>query len=64
MQHSVFSMGRAVLDGCPQVDEIGLVASNLHCHPVDLAPLGVTGTPVVFRPIEEPHGRIEARLVR
>jgi urate oxidase len=64
VQHTLYDIGRAVLDGNPEVDEILLSMPNKHCLLVDLAPLGLDNPNEIFVPTDEPHGSIEARLVR
>jgi urate oxidase len=63
-QHTLYAMGRAVLERVNAVDEICLALPNRHCLPVDLSPFGLDNPNEVFVPIEEPSGLIEARLNR
>jgi urate oxidase len=64
VQHTMYAMGQAVLDNCGEVASIHLVMPNRHHLPVDLTPFGLENRNEVFVPTEEPHGLIEATLVR
>lgn len=64
VQHTMYAMGRAVLDRCDEVASINLVMPNRHHIPVDLTPFGLENRNEVFVATEEPHGLIEATLVR
>jgi urate oxidase len=64
VQHTMYAMGRAVMDGCGEVARIHLVMPNRHHLPVDLTPFGLENRNEVFVPTEEPHGLIEATLER
>lgn len=64
VQHTLYAMGRAVLDRAPEVERITLVMPNRHHLPVDLSPFGLENRNEVFVPTEEPQGLIEATIVR
>jgi len=64
VQHTLYAMGQAVLDAVSAVDAIRLVMPNKHHLPVDLTPFGLENRNEIFVPTEEPHGLIEATLVR
>lgn len=64
VQHTLHAMGRAVLDAVSEVTAIRLVMPNRHHLPVDLRPFGMANRNEVFVPTEEPHGLIEATIVR
>jgi urate oxidase len=64
VQHTLFAMGEAVLESHADVAEIRLSMPNKHCLLVDLAPFGLENPNEIFLPVDEPHGLIEARLVR
>ena len=64
VQHTLFAMGQGVLDALADVAEIRLVMPNRHHLPVDLSPFGLPNRNEVFVATEEPHGLIEATLVR
>jgi len=62
LQHTLYDMGKAVLDQFDAIREIRLSLPNKHYNLVDLAPLGMTNPGEVFLPTDEPHGLIEATL--
>jgi urate oxidase len=64
VQHTMYAMGHAVLEGHPEVVRIHLVMPNRHHLPVDLAPFGLENRNEIFVPTEQPHGLIEATLER
>lgn len=64
VQHTLHAMGQAVLDGIADVTAIRLVMPNKHHLPVDLTPFGLDNRNEIFVATEEPHGVIEATLVR
>lgn len=64
VQHTLFAMGQGVLDALGDVAEIRLVMPNRHHLSIDLTPFGLPNRNEVFVATEEPHGLIEATLVR
>ena len=64
VQHTLFAMGQCVLDALADVAEIRLVMPNRHHLPIDLTPFGLANRNEVFVATEEPHGLIEATIVR
>ncbi len=64
VQHTLYAGGERVLDTFPQVGEIYLAMPNKHCLLVDLARFGLENKNEIFVPTDEPHGYIEAKLVR
>jgi urate oxidase len=64
VQHTLYAMGQAVLDSVEDVSAIRLVMPNKHHLPVDLRPFGLENRNEIFVPTDEPHGLIEATLVR
>lgn len=64
VQHTLFDMGRAVLDAAPEVERITLAMPNLHHLLADLSPFGLDNPNHIFVPIDEPHGTIEATVER
>ena len=64
VQHTLCTIGQAVLERVPEVTRIELSMPNRHCLWVDLAPFGLDNPNEVFLPTEEPHGLIEAVLTR
>jgi urate oxidase len=57
-------MGQAVLDTMDDVTAIRLVMPNKHHLPVDLTRFGLENRNQIFVATDEPHGLIEATLVR
>jgi urate oxidase len=64
VQHTLYAMGQAVLDRVSEVISITLVMPNKHHLPFDLSRLGLENRNEIFVPTDEPHGLIEATLVR
>ncbi|MBA2306059.1 MAG: urate oxidase [Acidobacteria bacterium] len=64
VQHTLHAMGQAVLDNIEHVTAIHLVMPNKHHLPFDLTHLGLTNKNEIFVPTDEPHGLIEATLLR
>jgi urate oxidase len=64
VQHTLFAMGERVLDSFEEVGEIHLTMPNKHCNLVDLSRFGLENNNEIFVPLDEPHGYIEAKLVR
>jgi urate oxidase len=64
VQATLFEMGTAALEACPEIARITLTMPNLHCLPVDLARFGRTNQHEIFMPTDEPHGDIEATVSR
>ena len=64
VQHTLYAMGEAVLELCPEVEEIRLTMPNKHHLPVDLSPFGLANENDVFVATEAPYGLIEATVTR
>jgi urate oxidase len=64
VQQTLYAMGRAALDACPEIKRIELSMSNEHRVPVNLEPFGRTNKNDVFVATIEPFGLISAVLVR
>jgi len=64
VQHTLCSMGEAVLQRFDSIDDIRLSMPNHHCLLVDLSPFNLDNPNEVFVPTEEPTGLIEAILGR
>lgn len=64
VQHTLYAMGQAVLDSMDGIRGIRLVMPNKHHLPVDLSRFGLENRNEIFVPTDEPHGLIEATLVR
>ena len=64
VQHTLYAMAEAVLEGIAEVSEIELTMPNIHCLLVDLSRFGQDNPNEIFVPTDEPHGYIEARVRR
>jgi urate oxidase len=64
VQHTLYALGEAVLEGCAEVEEITISMPNKHHLLVDLAPFGLENPNEVFVPTTEPYGLIEASMKR
>jgi urate oxidase len=64
VQHTLYAMGEAALDGHPGLSEIRLTMPNKHHLLVDLSPFGRKNENDVFVATEEPYGLIEATVTR
>jgi len=64
VQHTLYAMGKAVLEEITEIEDIELSMPNKHCLLVDLARFGQDNANEIFVPVDEPHGSIQARLRR
>ena len=64
VQHTLYAMGKAVLEQVAEVEDIELAMPNKHCLLVDLSRFGQDNPNEIFVPVDEPHGNIQARLRR
>jgi len=64
VQHTLYAMGKAVLEAVAEIQDIELSMPNKHCLLVDLARFGHDNPNEIFVPVDEPHGSIQARLRR
>jgi urate oxidase len=64
VQHTLYAMGKAVLENINEVDEIEVAMPNKHCLLVDLSRFGQDNPNEIFVPVDEPHGSIMARIHR
>jgi len=64
VQHTLFDMGKAALEAAPEIASITLTMPNLHHLLADLSPFGQDNPNLIFVPIDEPHGYIEATIER
>jgi urate oxidase len=64
LQHTLWEMGRAVLEARPDIAEIHLKAPNKHHFAVDLSPFGLGNPGEVFYAADRPYGLIEATVQR
>lgn len=63
-QTTLFQMGKAALATCTQIFRIDLAMPNKHYLTIDLSAFGLENKNEIFVPTEEPHGQIEASIVR
>jgi urate oxidase len=64
VQHSIWVIGKAILERHPEVDEVSMSLPNLHHWTVDLSPFGIENDREVYVSTTEPHGLIEATIRR
>jgi urate oxidase len=64
VQHTLYAMGKTVLENFPELVEISFSLPNIHYLPVDFSRFGLENDNRIFLPTDEPHGLIEARLSR
>lgn len=64
LQETLHLMGRAALEGHPDLAEIRFSAPNKHHFLVDLAPFGQANPQEVFYAADRPYGLIEAQVRR
>jgi urate oxidase len=64
VQATLFQMGKAALKAAPEISKISLALPNKHCLPIDLSPFGAANRNELFVPTDEPHGQIEATVMR
>ena len=64
LQHTLFRMGEAALAAAPAITDIHLAMPNKHYLPVNFQPFGRENRGEIFLPTDDPHGQIEARVVR
>jgi urate oxidase len=63
-QTTLFEMGVAALEACPNIGEIHIAMPNKHYILVPLDKFGLENNNDIFLPIDEPHGQIEATVSR
>ncbi|HET7236673.1 MAG TPA: urate oxidase [Actinomycetota bacterium] len=64
VQHTLWEMGRAVLEVSPSVEEVSFSLPNLHHILADLSPYGMTNEGEVFLVTDSPSGQIEGTVRR
>jgi urate oxidase len=64
VQHSIWIVGRAILERHPEVAEVTLTLPNLHHWLADLSPFGQPNEREIFIATTEPHGLIQATVRR
>ena len=64
VQHSIWILGRAIIEAHPEVDEVTMTLPNLHHWLADLSPFGQPNDREIFIATTEPHGLIQATVRR
>jgi urate oxidase len=64
VQHSIWIVGRAILERHPEVAEVTMTLPNLHHWLADLSPFGQPNDREIFIATTEPHGLIQATVRR
>jgi urate oxidase len=64
VQHSIWIVGRAIIEAHPEVAEVTLTLPNLHHWLADLSPFGQPNDREIFIATTEPHGLIQATVRR
>jgi urate oxidase len=64
VQASVWIIGKAILEEHAELEQIRFSLPNLHHWPADLSPIGLRNDAEVYVASAEPHGLIEATIVR
>lgn len=64
VQQTLYAMGEAALEECGAIESIRLSLPNIHCLLVNLKPFGMENANEIFVPTDEPHGLIEATIMR
>jgi urate oxidase len=64
VQASLHQMSKAALQAVPEIDRVRVRMPNKHCLLVNLAPFDLENANEIFVPTDEPHGEIEAVVVR
>jgi urate oxidase len=64
VQHSIWIIGRAIVDRHTEVAEVTLTMPNLHHWLADLSPFGLPNDRSIFIATTEPHGLIQATVKR
>ena len=64
VQQTLYAMAESALIEVAEISEMELGMPNKHCLLVDLSRFGQNNPNEIFVPIDEPHGYIEARVVR
>ena len=64
LQQTLYAMGAATLEACPDIAEIRLSLTNRHHFAVDLAPFGLQNEHEVYYASDRPYGLIEGTVTR
>lgn len=63
-QASVYAMGTAALQACPEIARVDMKMPNKHYLLINLKPFGLENQNDVFVPTDDPHGQIEGSVAR
>lgn len=64
VQETLYAMAKDAIAATPEIDDIKLTLPNKHSLLFDLKRFGQENKNEIFVPTDEPHGTIEARVVR
>lgn len=64
VQFTLYRMGTAVLEACPEIERIRFSLPNKHHLPYDLARFGLENENEIFHATNEPYGLIEGTVER
>jgi urate oxidase len=64
VQNTLYRIGKAVLEACPEVEKIHLTFPNIHHIPYDLSRFGIENEDEIFHATSEPYGLIEGTVER
>lgn len=64
VQHTIYEIGKVLLESCDDIDEVAFSMPNKHCLLVNLGVFGMENKNEIFVPTDEPHGLIEAVIGR
>jgi len=64
VQHTLYAIGKYILENVKQVDKISFTMPNIHCLPFDLSRFGEENKNEIFMPIDDPHGFIQCSMSR
>jgi urate oxidase len=64
VQETLYAMAKDAIQATPEIDEIKMTLPNKHSLLFDLKRFGQENDNEIFVPTDEPHGTIEARVVR
>ncbi|SDY55477.1 urate oxidase [Geodermatophilus africanus] len=64
LQQTLYAMGEAVLERCPDVAEVRLSMPNKHHNLADLSAFGLDNPGVVYHADDRPYGLIEGTVLR
>jgi urate oxidase len=64
LQQTLYEMGKAVLEGRPEVSEVRMAMPNKHHFLVDLSPFGLENDNEVYFAADRPYGLIEGSVLR